>query len=343
MRFRRYASLACLHLLAAVAAAQAPVRREPLKQGTPPAAPRALCPPALPPAAPSDADREKARDLAQRALQAALLGDSTAARDELREAATLDPTNADLAYRLGRAHEAVRASTDAAAAYCRFLTLAANAPEAAEVRARVTALTASLPPDPRTTPTLASFQAGISAYESGRIAEAEAAFTTTIGGAPQWPEPYYNRAMALLARGQNEAAVRDLEQFLRLKPETSDRVAIVTRIASLRRATFAPSPTTALAAGLALPGAGQYYTRRPMRGAITTAAAGVAFVVALMQRTSTSTVERTGTDPFGNPYTYTTTLRTKERPYAVPGVALGLGIAAASAYDAFKYARQLAR
>jgi hypothetical protein len=80
-----------------------------------------------------------------------------------------------------------------------------------------------------------------------------------------------------------------------------------------------------------------------MRGAITTAAAGVAFVVALMQRTSTSTVERTGSDPFGNPYTYTTTLRTKERPYAVPGVALGLGIAAASAYDAFKYAKRLGR
>ena len=348
MRIARLLSLALLQLLPVVASAQSAPRqasrsephREPLKKGTPPATSTTPCSAASNTASPTDAQRRQARDLAQRALEAALLGDSATARDELRRAAALDRTDAELAYRLGRAHESVRASADAVAEYCRFLALAPTAPEAAEVRARVSVL-ASPAADPRMTATTSTFQAGIAAYERGRIADAEAAFTTVIRREPNWPEPYYNRALTLLARRSNEEAIRDFEQFLRLKPETDDRAAIVARIAALRRATF--EPTTALAVGLAVPGAGHYYTRRPVRGVLTSAGVVAAIVVALIPRTTTSTIEQTGTDPFGNEYTYTTTRRTRERPYVVPASMAAIGIAVGGAIDAFKYAQRSLR
>ena len=77
---------------------------------------------------------------------------------------------------------------------------------------------------------------------------------------------YYDRALARLGRGATQLASVDLEQYLRLKPEADDRAAVVTRIAALQRRTL--SPATALSVGLVLPGGGQYYTRRPVRGVI---------------------------------------------------------------------------
>lgn len=340
MKFVQFITLGCLQLVPLLLAAQTAPQREPLKRGQPPAASSMPCPSAADRVSPTDEQRREARNLAQRALQAALLGDSATARDDLQQAAALDPTDADLAYRLGRAHESVRASADAVAEYCRFLVLAPSAPEAAEVRVRVSAL-ASPATDPRTAAVISAFQAGVEAYEGGRMADAEAAFSTVIRGEPQWAEPYYNRAMTSLARGQDQPAVRDLEQFLRLKPETDDRAAIVARIASLRRVTF--SPGTAFAASLVLPGAGQYYTRRPVRGVITSLGVGTALIIALMQQTTTSTVEQTGTDPFGNEYTYTTTRRSRERPYAVPASIAAIAISLGSAIDAFKYAQRTLR
>jgi tetratricopeptide (TPR) repeat protein len=340
MKLLRVMMLGCAQLVPLVLAAQTVAPREPLKRAQPPAAASMLCAPAADRVSPTDEQRREARDLATRALQAALLGDSATAREELRQAAALDPTDADLAYRLGRAHETVHASAEAVIEYCRFLALTPSAPEAPEVRARVSAL-ASSAADPRAAPVVSAFQAGIEAYESGRMADAEAAFSTTIRRQPQWAEPYYNRAVTSLARGNHEAAVRDLEQFLRLKPETEDRAAIVARIGSLRRVTF--SPGTALATSLVLPGAGQYYTRRPMRGVITSLGVGTAIAVALLQKTTTSTIEQTGTDPFGNEYTYTTTQRSRERPYAVPASGAAVAISLGSAIDAFRYAQRTLR
>lgn len=340
MKFVWFITLGCAQLVPLVLAAQTAPHREPLKVGQPPPASSRPCPPAADPVTPTDEQRRSARDLAQRALQSALLGDAATAREELEEAAALDPTDADLAYRLGRAHETVGAAPDAVIEYCRFLTLAPSAPESAEVRARVSALT-SPATDSRAAATMSAFQAGVNAYVSGHMADAEAAFSTTILREPQWAEPYYNRAITSLARGANEAAVRDLEEFLRLKPETDDRAAIVARIASLRRARF--SPSTALAASLALPGAGQFYTRRHARGVITSLGVGTAVVVALMQRTTTSTIQQTGTDPFGNEYTYTTTRRSRERPYALPASVVAVAISVGSAIDAFKYAQRTLR
>jgi tetratricopeptide (TPR) repeat protein len=330
--------LAALALFPLIASAQRPVARDPLKRGAPPAPVRPTCPP--PPAAikPTDVQRQQARDLAQRSQQAAILGDSLTARDELRRAVGLDPTDPDLAYRLARAHETVGASTDAAKEYCRFLTLAPSAPEAVEARERVALLirpTSSLKPEVDTT-----FRRAIAAYERGQMAEAEASFSKAIAAQPDWADAYYDRALALLARGQRERALRDFEQYLRLRPEADDRTAVVARINALRRGAF--SPSAALSIGL-VPGGGQFYTQRPVRGVLMLAAVGGAVAFALQERSTSRTVSETATDPFGNPYTYTTSRLKTTRPNLIPGLAAAGAVTLAGAIEAFVFARGAGR
>jgi TM2 domain-containing membrane protein YozV len=215
----------------------------------------AACPAVKRPAAPTDAQRRAARALVQRGQQAAILGDRAAAREQFRQAAQLDPTDADLAYELARAHDGAGASADAAAEYCRFLALAPSAPEAAEVRERVATL--SVPP----------------------------------------------RAAA--------PAPRPL------------------------------SPTNALALGLVIPGGGQFYAGRPMRGMLALGTAAIAFGWGMSAQPGSVSVQETALDPFGNPYNYTVTRATTSRPHLVPGLAAAGAIAIASAVDAYHFSRRM--
>ena len=127
MRVLLVAAIAAELLLATAAAAQG---RAPLKRGLPTIGARPACAAPTTARAATPEQRRAARELAQRAQQSAILGDRTAARDQLRQAAAMDPTNPDLAYQLARAHEAVSAGDDARAEYCRFVALAPTAPEA---------------------------------------------------------------------------------------------------------------------------------------------------------------------------------------------------------------------
>jgi hypothetical protein len=242
-----------LALVAAGARAQQTTRTGMPGRGAPASAVRSSCPAPRPFIAPTSAQRRAARDLAERGQQAAILGDRSAAREQLRQAAALDPSDPDLAYQLARANDAAGAPADAAAEYCRFLALAPSAPEAAEARDRIAALA---PPAAAAPPPSARF-----------------------------------------------------------------------------------SPARALSLGLVLPGAGQFYTGRPVVGALSLGAAGAALACGLRQSTSLTSVQQTALDPFGNPYTYTSTRQTSSRPCLVPGlVAAGL-IAVTTAVEASNYAR----
>jgi TM2 domain-containing membrane protein YozV len=234
--------------------AQTPRVAAPVR-GASTSAARALCPAVRIAAAPTDSQRLAARTLVQRAQQAAILGDRASAREQWRQAAALDPTNADLAYQLARAHEGAGASAAAATEYCRFLALAPSAPEAPEARERVAILS---PP--------------------------------------------------------SRAAV----------PAPS-----------------LPSPGRALALGLIVPGAGQFYTGRPLRGTIALGAAGVAIGVGLRTRTTLVSEQQTAFDPFGNPYTFTTTRTSSNRPWLAPALATAGAIAVANAIEAFDYTRHM--
>jgi len=104
----------------------------------------------------------------------------------------------------------------------------------------------------------------------------------------------------------------------------------------LRRAQL--SQGQALVLGLVVPGGGQMYTRRPIRGAVLFGLAAAALGVGAKGQTKTTLVEQTGTDPFGQKYTFTTTKTTTDHPYLAPGIALAGGIALVSAFEAFHYA-----
>jgi tetratricopeptide (TPR) repeat protein len=222
-----------------------------------PAFASALCPAPRATAAPSPERRRAARDLAERAQQAAILGDRASAREQLRQAAALDPRDPDLAYQLARANDAAGAAADAASEYCRFLSLAPEGAEAAEARERVAILA---PP----------------AHVNG---------PGTVTG--------------------------------RL------------------------SPTRALSLGLVIPGAGQFYTGRPVVGALAFGAAAAGVGCAMMQRTTFTTTQETATDPFGNPYTYTARHPVSSRPCLVPGLAIAGSIAVAGAIEAYSHVREL--
>jgi len=284
---------------------------------------------------PSEADRRRARDLAARGQQAAILGDSTTALNSLRQAATLDPTNADFAYQLGRVYEQSKAGPNAAAEYCRFLVLAPTALEAVEVRERILTI---LPPraDPTSAAAQREFQSGIGAYNAGRFNEAELHFSGALKGDSTWADAYYDRALTRLALAQRVNAMNDFESYLRFKPEATDRLQVVARIDMLRRAQL--SQSQALVFGLFVPGGGQMYTRRPVRGALLLGVAAAALGVGAQGHKKTTTSQEAATDPFGNRYTFTTTHTTTERPYLAPAIAAAGGIALISAIEAFHYA-----
>jgi TM2 domain-containing membrane protein YozV len=91
--------------------------------------------------------------------------------------------------------------------------------------------------------------------------------------------------------------------------------------------------------GLVIPGGGQFYAGRPVRGALSLIGTGVALACGMSQRASTEVVQRTATDPFGNPYTYTTSRRVLDHPCRTPGLSAAGVIALLSAIDAYRFAR----
>ncbi len=310
-------------------------RREPLKRGDPTAPAPYRCAPVPTPAAPTSAQRLQARDLARRGQQSAILGDRASARDQLRQAAALDPTDADLAYQLARANDAADDATGAVREYCRFLAISPNASEAAETRERVATLGRPLQLA-TSQPALTAFQAGVAAYERGDLASAETQFRTAITRQPSWAEAYYDRGVVLLARGDRQHALADFEQYLRLKPEAEDRVAVVARVNSLRTPTL--SPSTALSLGLVIPGAGQFYTGRPVGGVFALAGTSAALAYAFTSSTRQVTEQKQGTDPFGKPYTFSETRNVSERPHMALGLAGAGAIAIGSAIEAYRHA-----
>ena len=270
--------IAAIIVVSAGAHAQAPRNATPARAAAAPNN-RSLCPTTVQVVVPpTEAQRRAARALVQRGQQAAILGDRAAEREQLRQAAILDPANSDLAYQLARAHEGAGAAADAATEYCRFLALAPNAPEAAEARERIAILAADVGERPSV------------------VATAPRSQPTVVAPAPTTTAP----------------------------------APIVTRL----------SPSRALSIGLVVPGGGQFYAGRPVRGILTLGGAAIALAYGLTERRGLTPVQETALDPFGNPYTFTTTRETTSRPNLAPGLGVAAAIAVASAIDAFNYSRR---
>jgi len=208
----------------------------------------------------SDSAKNAAREIAGRAQTAAIVGDNAAAAALYEQAAKLDPSDATIAYALGRGYEA-SGDPRAMGEYCRFLALSPAATQAPDVRQRIAELSLALPPD------------------------------TTIVRVPV-------------------AAVQSM-----------------------------PAPGAALAAGLVIPGMGQFMTHKPVAGFLVMAAAGAAIWYGLQTQDVSTQITKTGTDPFGNPYQYQTTETTSERQHLGVGLGAAGALGVMAAIEAFVHAR----
>ncbi len=313
------------------AASPLPIKRTPLPASLLPA-----CPVARPTSfVPSDAQRRQARDLASRSQQEAILGDSAGALSHLRDARKLDPTDPDLAYQLARNYESAASVDSAVVEYCRFLTLAPRSSDAQDARDRVAVL-AKPAPDPVVEAVNTLFQQGLAAYDAGRMPEAEARFTRALEVQPAFADAYYDRALTRLAQDDREGAAGDFEVYIRLKPTAADRAIVSAQLPGLRRAKYSASEAFAL--GIIIPGAGQYYTNRPVWGTALLIAGAGAIGAAFIPQTKIENVEQQGTDPFGNPYTFLSRRRVTDHPIFIPGMVAAGAIAVVGATEAYVHA-----
>ena len=215
--------------------------------------------------------------------EAAIIGDHRQARDVFVDAARLSPGDERIAYQLGRAYEELGERPNAVREYCRFLALAPQAADAPDVRTRVTALAAPAGGGPTVgDQAAATFRTGVGHLDQRRWREASDAFTRVIQSLPRAAEAYYDRALASSALEERDAAVRDLEQYLVLRPGAGDMAQVRAHIDALRRPSW--STTTALVTGLVVPGLGQVYTSRPWLGIGVAAVAGTSLFFALQSK-----------------------------------------------------------
>jgi tetratricopeptide (TPR) repeat protein len=292
------------------------------------------CAPVSPPAAPSATNAEQARRTAARAHEAALIGDQRSARDLYARAATLDPTDARLAYQLARVREDLKERRAAVAEYCRYLSLAPGASDGAEIRQRIRALFPVTEVGTRNR-ALAAFDSAVAHFDAGRLAQAESSLDAVIRLEPRAAEAYYDRGIVRSARGKRGPAIADLEHYLELRSEALDRGRVERQLSQLRSPALRPE--VALAQGLLVPGLGQIYTRRPALGLAVLTGVGGATYLALRRE---ETLERRSfTDPFGN--RYQSTFRRTERPNLTTGAIAAGTIAAAGAVEAYVHARRM--
>jgi tetratricopeptide (TPR) repeat protein len=273
--------------------------------------------------------------------RAAILGDHESARDLLLEAASLDPLNPVVSYRLARTLDESGEAAPALVEYCRYLALAPTAGDVEEIRERVRQLVDGGVVVEEDSWAVA-MREGMEAYDAGRYTEAAAHFARAVEIRPEAPAGLYNRGAAHLAAGNPTQATQDFERYLEVVPDAVDRVEVETRLVALRTGALEPpaavrrmaEPGTALLQGLVVPGLGQYATGRTGWGAAVFGGVGAAAYLAT--RTERVTRIRVDIDPFGNPYEHE--VEVLERPHRFLGFTAAAAIAIAGAVESYLFA-----
>ena len=326
------ASVALLCAVGQRAGAQAlPVKRTLSAASTLP------CPVSASAVTPSRNDSPDVRRLMALGHEAAIVGDHRQARDVFVDAARLSPGDERIAYQLGRAYEELGERSNAIREYCRFLALAPQGSDAPDVRTRITALAAPASGAPANDPTATAFKAGIGHLDQRRWRDAADAFGRVIQSLPRASEAYYDRGLALAALDQRDAAVRDFEQYLVLRPGAEDQAQVRAQIDALRRPTW--STGTALLTGLLVPGLGQVYTSRPWIGVGVAAVAGTSLFFALQSKEEQQVREFQFPPGFPEP-TYKDTITVTTHPYYAAGLAVFTTLTIGAAFEAARYARR---
>lgn len=285
---------------------------------------------------PDEGDRAQARRLASSATEAAMLGDPESVRDLLRRATELDPVSEELANRRAQAHAELGETESAIRWHCRYLALAPEGEESAEVRARLDELQAPLGPA-IDQDAVSHFREGVDLLDDGSLEEAATEFSAALAADSALADAYYNRGLAHGARGRRMPAVRDFRTYLEMRPEASDRALVEDAIRFLEAPPVHYEPGRALALGFLLPGVGHYYTDRPVAGTlflgVTVGALGVGTLYETVE-VSCLTLPRDGTCPEGQ-----VASRETDRPALVPGLAVAGATALVSAISAYRGAR----
>lgn len=299
------------------------------------------CPTPVVPPLPEEDGRLRAAQLATDANQALALGDVERAEELLAQAIDLDPTSADYAYRHANLLEELGRPQTAILEYCRAIDLDVEELGVLGVRQEIdviwTQIRLQLPEAART-----AFAAGVAAADDSLFVESLESFTDAIEAAPGWPDPVYNRAAINEQLGNVQAALIDFRSWLLLvaDPDAADAISVSERIGELEGAASVstPSPAGALALGSAIPGMGHYFTRRPVTGTVTLAAAGAAIAAGLLlkERTTLCLDDVTnGTCPEASIVDQTT-----DTPYLWIGVGVGAAFGIAGAIEAYIKAKR---
>lgn len=337
--FGRYSvSAACTTLVALLCALgqRADGQALPVKR-TLSAASTLPCPVSAPGVTPSRNDSPDVRRLMALGHEAAIVGDHRQARDVFVDAARLSPGDERIAYQLGRTYEELGERSNAIREYCRFLALAPQGSDAPDVRTRITALAAPGGGAPANDPATTAFRSGVGHLDQRRWREATDAFGRVIHSLPRASEAYYDRGLALAALDQRDAAVRDFEQYLVLRPGADDQARVRAQIDALRRPTW--STGTALLTGLLVPGLGQVYTSRPWIGVGVAAVAGTSLFFALQSKEEQQVREFPFPPGFPEP-TYKDTITVTTQPYYAAGLAVFTTLTIGAAFEAARYARR---
>lgn len=287
------------------------------------------------PAANSSAqpDDAETRRLIGAGQEASLQGEHTAARDAFAQAAKRSPSNAGVAYYLGREHEFLSASAEAVKEYCRYLHLSPGARDADEVRGRIVRLTPASQ-IAQVDEARANFSSGVALLERRQYIAADSMFGSIATQLPNTPEVYYNRALSRAARGERALATEDFDKYIELAGDPPDRLAIRTAVARLQDRVFGSGQ--ALGSGLLLPGMGQMQTGRPIYGVAVLGVVASALVWGMSREQGFEVA--TFQDPFGNPYV--DSLPRTTRPNFVIAAATAGVLWAGAAVEAMSYARR---
>jgi len=269
--------------------------------------------------------------------EAAIVGDHRQARDVFVDAAKLSPGDERIAYQLGRAYEELGERPNAIREYCRFLALAPQGSDAPDVRNRITALSTPAGSTPGADPANAAFRAGVGHLDQKRWRDAADAFGRVIQTLPRAAEAYYDRGLAFSALDDRDDAVRDLEQYLALRPTAQDQAQVRAQIDALRRPTW--SAGTAMLTGLLVPGLGQVYTSRPWIGVGVAAVAGTSLFLAFQSKEEQVVREFPFPPGFPEP-SYKDTITVTKHPYYGPGIAVFATLTIGAAFEAARYARR---
>jgi tetratricopeptide (TPR) repeat protein len=309
----------------------------PLKRDLPPGPCEARVPAGVSSETPSESDQQEAERLSSQANQAAILGDRDGAILLLREAAELDPLSSTVAYRLARILEDAGEAEEALGAFCRYLALEPDAPDAAETRIRTERLA-----DPGRTPlssaARSAFGQGVTAFDQGAYDEAARYFSRAILESPDWDDAHYNRGVSYLRAGRASAGAADLQWYLETNPLAGDRDVVQAQLRRIAPA-LAPqySPGIALTTGLLIPGMGQFYSGRPGLGFLVLSTAGAAATVGLLHRKVEVDCLQEPADGVCPPQQILD--ERVSRPLLVPGLAAAAAITVVGAIYAFRGAR----